>query len=128
MLINLLDNFFQSNSFQKNIVEYEGYSCFIYNNELVSDFFILLDKKDISYEDLIELQEKGINNLDEIIKEKLELNEAYEKNTTLILCIKEIQDLEIDSTINQLEEDKYLFKINYLKPLKQVQTMDMHFY
>lgn len=128
MLINLLDNFFQSNSFQKNIVEYEGYSCFIYNNELVSDFFILLDKKDISYEDLIELQEKGINNLDEIIKEKLELNEAYEKNTTLILCIKEIQDLEIDSTINQLEEDKYLFKKNYLKPLKQVQTMDMHFY
>ncbi|MGB3750619.1 MAG: ABC-three component system middle component 1 [Arcobacteraceae bacterium] len=114
MLINLIDNFFQSNSFQKKVVEYKEYSCFLYNNEQSSDYFILLDKKDISYEDLIELQKNGISNLDASIKEKLELNEAYEKNTTLVLCMKEIQDSKIDNIINQLEEDKYLFKKNIL--------------
>lgn len=114
MLIDLIDSFFQNNSFQKKVVEYDEYSCFLYINKLSSDFFILLDKEDISYENLVELKKNGINSLDEIIKEKFELNEAYEKNTTLILCMKEIQDSKIDNIINQLEEDKYLFKKNIL--------------
>lgn len=114
MLINLLDNFFQSNNFKKTSVEYNSYSCFFYSNKLVSDFFILLDKDDISYEEIVELQQEGIVNLDEVIKEKIELNEAYEKNTTLILCMKETKSSEIDNIINQMEEDKYIFKKNIL--------------
>lgn len=114
MLIDLIDNFFQSNRFQKKVVNYEEYSCFLYNNEQSSDFFILLDRNDISYENLLELQKNGINSLDEIIKEKFKLNEAYEKNTTLILCMKEIQNSKNDDIINQMEEDKYLFKKNIL--------------
>lgn len=114
MLINLLDSFCQSNSFKKNTVEYSSYSCFFYNNELASDFFILLDKDEISYEDIVSLQQEGISSLDEIIKENFEPNEAYEKNTTLILCIKETKSSQVNNIINQMEEDKYLFKKNIL--------------
>lgn len=114
MLISILEPMFESCALSKNIVEFRDYACLFYINETRSDFFILLDKEHISIDDLVSLQEQGLNELDEIITQHEASNEAYEKNTTIILCVKNDTDLQDSAIVSRIEEDKYLFKKNIL--------------
>ncbi len=114
MLISVLEPVFKNSNLSKNNIEFNEYSCQFYTNEASSDFYILLDKENLSLEDLQSLKGQGINQLDEIIKEHEASNEAYEKNATLILCVNCDEGLQNENIINQIEEDKYLFKKNIL--------------
>jgi hypothetical protein len=112
MLINILDAIFTNCEFIKNEVSFGDYSCFFYHNQSKSDFFILLDKNNITSDELILLEESGLNELDGILKQHETVTEAYAKNTTLVLCIHSTEEIEKHDVISSIEEDKYLFKKN----------------
>lgn len=114
MLINILDAIFSNCAFTKNEISFGEYSCFFYHNQSKSDFFILLDKNNITSDELILLEEIGLNELDETLKQHEAVTEAYAKNTTLILCINSTEEIEKHDIISSLEEDKYLFKKNII--------------
>lgn len=114
MLNNILDVIFRNCGFTKNEISFGEYSCFFYHNPSKSDFFILLDKNNITSRELSLLEESGLNELDELLKRHETVTEAYTKNTTLVLCIKSTDEIEKYDTISSLEEDKYLFKKNII--------------
>lgn len=114
MLINILDAIFTNCEFTKNEISFEEYSCFFYHNPSKSDFFILLDKDNLTLDELISLEIKGLNALDETLKQHDTVTEAYAKNTTLVLCIKSTDEIKKHDIISSLEEDKYLFKKNII--------------
>jgi hypothetical protein len=114
MLISLLVPLLESFEFSGNVIEFGDYTSHLYINRESSDYFILLDKTDIDLADLEQLYIQDLNRLDEIIKQSDFINEAYEKNTTLILCIRNNTDLQDTSIVSNIEEDKYLFKKNIL--------------
>jgi len=114
MLIKILDDIFTNCEFSKNEVLFGEYACCFYHNPLKSDFFILLDKDEITLDELILLEKSGFNELDGILKQHGAINEAYSKNATLILCIKNTEEIEKHGIISTIEEDKYLFKKNII--------------
>jgi hypothetical protein len=114
MLINILDAIFTNCEFTKSEISFGKYSCFFYHNPSKSDFFILLDKDNFTLDELISLEIKGLNALDEILKRHDTVTEAYAKNTTLILCINSTEEIKKHDIISSLEEDKYLFKKNII--------------
>ena len=114
MLINILDAIFSNCTFTKNEISFGEYSCFFYHNISKSDFFILLDKNNLTSDELISLEKEGLNALDETLKQHDAVTEAYAKNTTLILCINSTEEIEKHDIISSLEEDKYLFKKNII--------------
>lgn len=114
MLINILDDIFTDSKFIKNEVSFGEYSCFFYHNLSKSDFFILLDKNNVTSDELILLEEAGLNELDEMLKQHATIAEAYAKNTTLVLCVNSNEEIEKHDIISSIEEDKYLFKKNII--------------
>ncbi|MBY0380204.1 MAG: hypothetical protein K2P99_07385 [Burkholderiales bacterium] len=116
MLIEVISKILINKSMQPKIIIFDGYICQLYYHEYPSDFFIILDKQLISNDDLKQLNNEGVNILDEKVKSIIQcdqsLNRTYEKNSTLILCIdnNKIDDI----IINDFEEDKYLFKKNII--------------
>lgn len=114
MLINILDAIFTNCEFTKNEISFGEYSCFFYHNPSKSDFFILLDKNNITSGELSLLKELGLNALDETLKQHEAVTEAYAKNTTLVLCVNSTEDIKKHDIISSLEEDKYLFKKNII--------------
>lgn len=114
MLINILDAIFSNCAFTKNEIIFGEYSCFFYHNPSKSDFFILLDKNNITSGELSLLEESGLNELDGILKQHETVTDAYAKNTTLILCISSNEEIKKHDIVSSLEEDKYLFKKNII--------------
>lgn len=114
MLINILDAIFTNCEFTKSEILFGEYSCFFYHNPSKSDFFILMDKEDITLDELVSLEESGFSELDKTLKQHEAINEAYAKNTTLVLCIKSTDEIKKHDIISSLEEDKYLFKKNII--------------
>ena len=114
MLNNILDAIFSNCEFIKNDISFGEYSCFFYHNISKSDFFILIDKNNLTSDELILLEKEGLNELDETLKQHEAVTEAYAKNTTLILCINSTEEIEKHDIISSLEEDKYLFKKNII--------------
>lgn len=114
MLINLLVPLLESFEFSGHVIEFGDYTSHLYINRESSDYFILLDKTDIDLAALEQLYTQDLNRLDEIIKQSDFINEAYEKNTTLILCIRNDTGLQDTGIVSSIEEDKYLFKKNIL--------------
>lgn len=114
MLINILDAMFTNCEFTKNEISFGEYSCFFYHNTSKSDFFILLDKNNITSGELSLLEGLGLHALDETLKQHEAVTEAYAKNTTLVLCVNSTEDIKTHEIISSLEEDKYLFKKNII--------------
>jgi len=114
MLINILDAIFRDCKFLKKEISFGEYTCFFYHNQSKSDFFILLDKSNPTSDELILLEESGLNELDGILKQHETATEAYTKNTTLVLCINSTKEIEKHEIISSIEEDKYLFKKNII--------------
>lgn len=109
MLIELLKSIFDNNEFSESIVKYKEYSCYLYAKDDEDNFFIVLDKKEITEDELNILISNGFSELYELLIKLDIANKAFEKNTTLILC------LDLDSKqINKIEEDTYLFKKNVI--------------
>jgi hypothetical protein len=109
MLIELLKSIFDNNEFSESIVKYKEYSCSLYAKDDEDNFFIVLDKKEITEEELDILISNGFSELYERLTKLDIANKAFEKNTTLIFC------LDSDSEqINKIEEDAYLFKKNVI--------------
>ena len=109
MLIEILKSIFDNNEFSEIIVEYKEYECFLYSKKNEDNFFVVLDKKEITEEELNALISNGFSELYELLTKLDIANKAFEKNTTLILC------LDSDSKeINKIEEDAYLFKKNVI--------------
>lgn len=114
MLISLLVPLLENFEFSGHIIEFDDYASHLYINRESSDYFILLEKPDTDLAALEQLYTQDLNRLDEIIKQSNFINEAYEKNTTLILCIRNDTGLQDTSIVSSIEEDKYLFKKNIL--------------
>jgi hypothetical protein len=114
MLNNILDAIFRNCEFTKNDISFGEYSCFFYHSISKSDFFILLDKNNITSDELVLLEKEGLNALDETLKQHETITETYTKNTTLVLCINSTEEIEKHEIISSIEEDKYLFKKNII--------------
>ena len=112
MLIELLKNIFVENGYSEHAVEFEDYESYLFYHREKEEYFIVLDKGIISDDDLRQLSSEGMLNLYRHCKGVEVTDETFEKNTTLIICIN---NMDIDMVLcNQFEEDAYLFKKNIL--------------
>jgi len=112
MLIDLLKNIFIESDYHEHIVEFEDYTSYMFSHQEKGEYFIVLDKETISDNDLKQLSSDGMQNLYSDCEGLETTDETFEKNTTLIICINNIN---IDMILcNQFEEDAYLFKKNIL--------------
>jgi len=117
MLIDILKNIFINNEFNETTIDYLDYKCSLYRKNNEDNFFIVLDKESISDSELNYLKSRGFLELYNKL-EKLEVTDkTFEKNTTLVLCLKSDNDL-----INQIEEDSYLFKKNIIVYSEKMKT------
>jgi len=117
MLINILKNIFINNEFTETIIDYLDYECSLYRRNNEDNFFIVLDKESISDSELKSLNSEGFLELYNKL-EKLEITDkTFEKNATLVLCLKTDNNL-----INKIEEDSYLFKKNIIVYSEEMRT------
>jgi len=117
MLIDILKNIFINNEFTETTITYLEYKCFLYRRNNEDNFFIVLDKESISNDELNSLISQGFLELYNKL-EKLEVTDkTFEKNATLVLCLKIENDL-----INKIEEDSYLFKKNIIVYSEKMET------
>ena len=117
MLIDILKNIFINNEFTETTITYLDYKCFLYRRNNEDNFFIVLDKESISNDELNSLISQGFLELYNKL-EKLEVTDkTFEKNATLVLCLKIENDL-----INKIEEDSYLFKKNIIVYSEKMET------
>jgi len=117
MLIDILKNIFINNEFTETTITYLDYKCFLYRRNNEDNFFIVLDKESISNDELNSLISQGFLELYNKL-EKLEVTDkTFEKNATLVLCLKIENDL-----INKIEEDSYLFKKNIIVYSERMET------
>ncbi len=109
MLIEILKIIFDNNEFIEKIVEYKEYKCSLFYKKNEDNFFVILDKKTIKQDELDDLILNGFSELYELLTKLEIINKAFEKNTTLILCLDSNAE-----QINRIEEDAYLFKKNII--------------
>ena len=117
MLIDILKNIFINNEFNETTIDYLDYKCSLYRKNNEDNFFIVLDKESISDSELNYLKSRGFLELYNKL-EKLEVTDkTFEKNATLVLCLKTDNNL-----INKIEEDSYLFKKNIIVYSEEMRT------
>lgn len=110
MLINILKQIFEEFSYSYKDFNMQNYQVSLFYKDEIDNYFIVLDKDDIASGD-IESLDNTVNELFNTIKSDEASNEAFDKNTTLIMCLNG----EIDTNfINSLEENPYIFKKNII--------------
>jgi len=117
MLIDILKNLFINNEFTETPIDYLDYKCSLYFRSNEDNFFIVLDKDSISNSELESLNSQGFLELYNKIEKLAVTDKTFEKNVTLILCLKSENDL-----INKIEEDSYLFKKNIIVYSERMET------
>ncbi len=110
MLINIVKQLFQEFRYLHKDFNMQNYQVSLFYKEEIDNYFIVLDKDNISSSD-IESLDNTLNVLFNIIKNDEASNEAFDKNTTVIMCLNGEIDTDL---INNLEENPYIFKKNII--------------
>jgi len=117
MLIDILKQIFYDNNYVERNVELNSvYKYFLaVPNPKVNrqEYFLVLEKKDTTEENIKSLMTEDADKYFEIIRKNDQVDEAFDKNCTMILCFESTKsEFEV---ILRLEEDPYNFKKNVIE-------------
>ncbi|WP_404317016.1 ABC-three component system middle component 1 [Malaciobacter canalis] len=110
MLINILEHIFGEFEFLSKELNRNDYSVSLFYKENSADYFIVLDKENITNLEI----ESFLEVIQEIyteFKNDDSTNETFDKNTTFIMCVNGENN---ESVLSSLEEDPYIFKKNII--------------